>query len=167
MSEQQSTWPASKAALLEQIHQDRASLEQWLAQLTPEQMTQPGPEGWSVKDHLAHLVAWEQVLVGRYLHGKPFPEAAGMDEATRSKGRMSMDEINAYFYARDKDLPLQEVLDRFHRSYQQVLAELEQVDEATLFAPIRNRPDPLVAAVAGNTYEHYQEHEQWMREFVG
>lgn len=167
MSEQQSTLPATKTALLAQIRQDRAALEQWLAQLSPAQMTQPGPEGWSVKDHLAHLVAWEQVLLGRHLQGRPFPEVAGIDEATWSKGRMSEDEINAYFQARDKDLPLQEVLDRFHRSYQQVLDALEEIDEATLFAPFRNRPDPLAAVVAGNTYEHYREHERWMRELVG
>jgi hypothetical protein len=168
MSEQQSTLPASKAELLEQIRQERAALEQWLAELTPAQMTMPGPEGWSVKDHLAHLVAWEQVLIGRYLQGKPFAEAAGIDETTwNSKGSMNVDEINLYFHARDKDLTLQEVLNRFQRSYPQVLDALASVDEVALFAPFDNGSEPLVAHVAGNTYEHYQEHTQWMRAFVG
>ena len=60
-----------KQALLEEIRRERAALDAALALLTPRQMTRPGVTrgGWSVKDVLAHLVAWQQLNLGWYEAG--------------------------------------------------------------------------------------------------
>ena len=72
-----------KRELLDEIRQQRAALDDALAVLTPRQMTQPGVTrgGWSVKDVLAHLVAWQQLNLGWYEAGlrgeKPAMPAPG------------------------------------------------------------------------------------------
>lgn len=72
-----------KPELLEEIRRERAALDGALGSLTPRQMTQPGVTrgGWSVKDVLAHLVAWQQLNLGWYKAGlrgeKPAMPAPG------------------------------------------------------------------------------------------
>jgi len=72
-----------KRELLEEIRRERAALDDTLALLTPRQMTQPGVTrgGWSVKDVLAHLVAWQELNLGWYEAGlrgeKPAMPAPG------------------------------------------------------------------------------------------
>jgi hypothetical protein len=60
-----------KRDLLEEIGRERAALDDALASLTPRQMARPGVTrgGWSVKDVLAHLVAWQQLALGWYEAG--------------------------------------------------------------------------------------------------
>ena len=57
--------------LLAEIARERTALDASLALLTPRQMTRPGVTrgGWSVKDVLAHLVAWQQLALGWYEAG--------------------------------------------------------------------------------------------------
>jgi hypothetical protein len=56
--------PTNKEELLIDIHKEWAKLENFLASLTPEQMTQPGAIGdWSPKDVLAHLAGWQQMCI--------------------------------------------------------------------------------------------------------
>ncbi len=72
-----------KRDLLDEIHRERAALDATLALLTPRQMTRPGVTrgGWSVKDILAHLVAWQELNLGWYEAGlrgeKPAMPAPG------------------------------------------------------------------------------------------
>ena len=72
-----------KKDLLEEIRRERGALDSTLALLTPRQMTRPGVThgGWSAKDVLAHLVAWQQLNLGWYEAGlrgeKPAMPAAG------------------------------------------------------------------------------------------
>jgi uncharacterized protein (TIGR03083 family) len=169
MSDERLAQPTGKAELLQWIRRERTALEQTLAQVSPAQMTLPGPDGWSIKDHLAHLVAWQQILLESYLGGKSFAEAAGMDEATAAAtAHMTAESgLNDYFLARDRALPLYEVLARFQRSYAEVLDALEALDEAALFAPHGTQGRPLIDAIAGDSYEHDQEHTQQIRELAG
>lgn len=154
--------PRNKAELMACIQQERARLERAIAGLDEAQLLAPGPEGWSVKDHLAHIVTWEQIMLVAYLQGRSFAEATGMDEATAAAtAHMSAETgLNDYFYERDKDLSLDQVLTNFHHSHQQVLAVLAAADFDDWLQP-RDPDDPdslLIYNVIGDTYEHYQEH---------
>ncbi len=51
--------PQDKADLLARIHRERSALKQTISRLSEREMITPGPEGWSAKDHLAHIVAWD------------------------------------------------------------------------------------------------------------
>ncbi len=163
--------PSDKAALMARIHADHAQLDQTLDGLTEEQMLKPGPEGWSVKDHLAHLTTWERVLLHAHLGGRSFAEATGMDAATAEATATMTAEtgLNDYFHRRDRDRELAEVLVDFRRTHSELIAKLEATDYGELLQP-RHPDQPgssrLIDYVAGDTYEHYREHAQLIAEIT-
>ena len=151
--------PRDKPELMERIQREWAALGQAVGQLSDEQMSLPGTGGWSVKDNLAHLAAWEQFMLLHYLRGRPAHEVMQVDEATME----TIDEngLNEILYRRNRDRSVSDVLADFRRSHQQVLAALEQMSYADLMKP--RHPDdaearPVIGWVMGNTYEHYREH---------
>ena len=165
------TLPSDNAELLAWISAERALLDQTLERLTEEQMLKPGPEGWSVKDHLAHLVTWERVLIHAHLGGQSFAEATGMDEATAAATAAMTAEsgLNDYFYRRDQERQLAEVLADFRETHAEVVAKLEVMEYDELLQP-RHPDDPnsarLIDYVAGDTYEHYREHARMIAEMT-
>jgi len=59
------TTPANRDELLQRIREEREALERAVARVPAEKMTEPLLEGgWSVKDVLAHIAAWEGLMVG-------------------------------------------------------------------------------------------------------
>ncbi len=118
------------------------------------------PEGaWSIKDHLAHLSAWEDYLCGYHLGDQPEHEAMGIDELTYRT--LDQDGLNALLYRRNRDRPLADVEADLGRSHAQVLDRLHAIGFDSLLAP--RYPDdpeagPRLRWVASNTYEHYEEH---------
>jgi uncharacterized protein (TIGR03083 family) len=154
--------PHDKAELMARIDREWAALEHALAPLDEAQMTAPGPGGWSVKDLLAHISAWERVLLVCDLQGGSFAEAAGMDQATSAATEHMTAEtgLNDYFYQRDKQLPLTAVLSNFRESHRQVVAALEQLGDADL-QRAHDPDDPevhLMDSIIGDTYAHYHQH---------
>jgi len=154
--------PASKAELIAHIHDEWAALERLVRGLSPAQMTAPGPETWSVKDHLAHLASWQRILVMQHLQGRSFAEATGMDEAAlaATQGMTAETGLNDYFYRRDKDLLLDDVLAAHAAAHGQVLAALESLPEANLFKPLYPQTSDrlLLDYIISDTYWHYWEH---------
>jgi hypothetical protein len=154
--------PLNKAELMARIDREWAALERAIAPLSVAQLTAPGADGWSVKDLLAHISAWERVLLISDLQGGTFAEAAGMDEATSAATEHMTAEtgLNDYFYQRDKELPLSEVLANLRETHQHITAALEQLDDADL-QRAHDPDDPashLVDNIVGDTYAHYREH---------
>jgi hypothetical protein len=146
----------TKAEVLDAIRAGRKPLEEALAQLGEDQMTQPGVESnWSVKDILAHIVAWEQRMVlwvGQALRGEVPAIPATWEEVHR---------LNEQSYWENRDRPLTEVLAEFQRSYLEALAVAEAASEEDLIDPERfgwREGVPLVRVVAANTWWHYAEH---------
>lgn len=158
--------PANKAVLMERIRKAREALEVLVQPLSEVQLSTPAKGGgWAVKDHLAHLAAWEQFMLKHYLQSLPSHEAMGIDAETM-KG-LDEDGINDILYHRIKDRSVSEVLAEFHRSYTQVLETLESTPFEVLMTPLNPadaRSRPRLLWVMGNTYQHYLEHRQWIRE---
>jgi uncharacterized protein (TIGR03083 family) len=160
--------PQTKADLLVWMTQGRTALEQVLGQLSEAQLTASGPNGgWTVKDHLAHLAAWERGIAA-LLQRRPRWAAMGLDEATISN--YDEEGVNALIYRQNKDRPLTEVLADFHEAHRQILAALDDLSDAELFKPYASYSGepagddtrPIVGWIAGNTYEHYAEHQAWI-----
>src|SRR5262245_43065439 len=124
--------PINKAELLERIQASRSALETTLNSLDEEQLTKPGLSGWSIKDHLAHLAAWELGIV-ELLHHRPRFAAMQVEEAI-SQGK-SEEEINNLIYRRHAALSLSEVMDEFRTAHQQMIQTLEALDDEDLFRP--------------------------------
>jgi hypothetical protein len=148
--------PTTKAGLLESIYTERAILEQKINSLTSAEMVFPGSMGeWSVKDILQHLVDWEQRWIGWYKAGK-----LGKPVETPEPGYnwRQMGELNAKYRLLYLQRPLEEVLEKFHASYNQIIRIIKDIPEQEMLAmrmyPWTGRL-PLIAWIAGNTCEHY------------
>ena len=118
--------------------------------LTPAEMEQPGycPEGWCVKDLLAHIGSWqaeagqilEQIRMGTY-RGRP----------------VDVDAMNKEFFEANKDLPLPVVRAEAWAARNRMLSEWNELPEVTPDAEEWFRESGP---------EHYQEHLPRLREWV-
>jgi len=151
--------PRDKAELIARIEQEWSALQQAIAPLTAAQMTKPDAGGWSIKDNLAHLTAWEGFMRLNHLQNMPPHLAMQINEETFK----TLDEngLNAILYERSRDRTVADVLADLQQSHTQVVAALAEWSYEDLMQP--HYPDdpearPLINWVIGNTYEHYQEH---------
>lgn len=152
----------TKAELLERIRDSRTALERAVDQAGEAALTTAAPNGWSGKDYLAHIAAWETSLVA-LLRGEPRYEAMGLDAATYQSG--DVDALNETLYDRDRALSLPDVLLRFQRVHEGVIAEVDRLTDADLYRPYSDfqpdapdNRDPIINWIAGNTFGHYDEH---------
>lgn len=123
--------PTSKTDLLAAIDKERGALEELLETLTPEQMIAPGVVGeWSVKDVLAHLVEWEQMVLGWYRAGLRGQTPAL--PATRYKWNQTP-QLNQMIYEKHRDRRLEEVVKQFHASHQEILEVIMELSNEELF----------------------------------
>ena len=149
--------PKSKAELLASIYSEREKLEMKVANLTQAEMIFPGSmKEWSVKDILQHLVDWEQRWISWDEAGK-----RGETVVTPEPGYnwRQMGQLNEKYRLIHKNRPLDEVLDKFHTSYQQIMQVIECIPEEEMLALHRyswTGKLPLIAWIAGNTCDHYQ-----------
>lgn len=166
-----STAPTAKATLFSQIQAEWAELTAFVASLTPEQLERRDAAGWTVKDHLAHLIPWAAGIVA-LLQRQPRWPAMGLDAAPTEE---EIDAVNARLHAQRAQQPLHAVLLELARTHQQALETLAGLTDADLRQPYSHyQPDEpgeesgasILGWVAGNTWEHYQEHLGWMRALV-
>jgi uncharacterized protein (TIGR03083 family) len=130
-------------------------------------MTQVGVDGWTVKDHLVHVGAWEHSLLA-LVEGHDRLSAMGLSEALEE-----IDSINeAIRKLHESDTP-EEALGYFRDSHAQLVAALGKLSEADFQKPYSHfqpsDPDekrPVIGWVAGNTYEHYAEHISWINQLI-
>src|SRR6266568_2117098 len=161
-----------KAELLSEIDQTWTKLNDALDRLTPEQMTQiRDPQGWSVKDHLAHLAAWER-SVAVFLQGKPRYVGLGVDKELWGGDE---DVINATIQAKHKDMPLAEALADFRYVHSQLMNLIEPMSDSDLYkANSDYQPHtsgerderPVIGMIYGNTADHFREHQEWIESLV-
>uniref|UniRef100_A0A7C4PJI6 ClbS/DfsB family four-helix bundle protein n=1 Tax=Anaerolinea thermolimosa TaxID=229919 RepID=A0A7C4PJI6_9CHLR len=143
----------NREQLLEKMDGGRAELEKLLKGLPEEEFLAPTlPNGWSVKDLLAHLetwAVWAEALYPTLAAGKT-PEKIG-----------DVDETNARIFAENRERPLREVLRAEEDAFRRLRALAETAPEADLFDPLRFAwcgGQPFVNYIAWNSYDHYAEH---------
>jgi hypothetical protein len=121
----------TKIQLLEDARRERAALGKSLERLSPEETVRhSAPDDWSVKDVLAHLIEWEQMVLGWIETGR-----SGKIPAIPVEGYKwsQLPALNQHIYEKYRDRPLAEILELFHSSYQQVLASIQGFPEEILF----------------------------------
>lgn len=155
----------SKAQLLDDLQNEQAQLEALLRDIGEDHMTEPGVAGeWSIKDIVAHLTAWRRRTVGRFqaaLRHEPSPPPSWPPHLQTD------DEINAWFYAADRDRPLAEVLQESRDVFQQLVEALAAFPDADLRDPARFpwlEGEPLTAALLFGHF--HEEHEADMRAWL-
>jgi hypothetical protein len=163
-----------KDQLLREIDRGWADLVAFLDQAGEEALTGPvDAEGWTVKDHVVHLAAWERSALF-LLQGRPRHEGLGVSEATylsNTDGEKAWDAINAAI-KQNASLSLSEALADLHQTHEYLLEALQPLTDEELELPYAHYlPDepgegagpPAFGVVSGNSWEHYVEHLEWMR----
>jgi hypothetical protein len=127
------------------------------------------PDGWAVKDHLVHIAAWELWLLALFEHRDKLA-AMGAGGAERE-----IDDINTVVYENHRDDSVEEALRYFRESHAQLMRALEDKSTEDFERPYKaffdpgqeSDEQPVLVAVAANTYEHYAEHAGWIKEQIG
>ena len=138
--------------------------------LSPEQLELKGNERWAVKDHLVHIATWELSLLG-LLNGEDRRTAMGVPDAGEET-----DELNEAIWLKHRDETVAESLAFWRTSHDALMARLGELSDADLrhsynhYQPNDPR-DPnddreVIEWVAGNTYEHYDEHLGWIHQLI-
>jgi hypothetical protein len=130
-------------------------------------LTQVGTDGWTVKDHLAHVAAWEHSLLA-LVEGRDRSLAMGLQESPQE-----IDAINEAVRKEHSTDTAEEALGYFRDAHAQLMSALGKLSDADLQKPYSHfqpgDPDekrPVIEWVAGNTYEHYAEHIDWINQIL-
>jgi hypothetical protein len=155
---------------VEQINKGWSELNALVDSLGPKGLTQAGPDGWAVKDHLVHVAAWEHSLLA-LLDGRHRLSAMGVPGATGDT-----DAINAAVWSLHRHKTPEQALDYFRQTHALLMERLASMSDAELKLPYNhyqpNEPRdldddrPVADWVAGNTYEHYAEHLGWINQII-
>jgi len=153
----------SKAILSESMRTVRAEWENALARVGEARMTLAVLHGkWTVKDTVGHVAYYERWL-------QKWLEAAARGQITIASHRdlLNVDQRNALIWAENRPRALNDILDEsrvvFDRLLQlvKILPETDLVDPyafARYVTPLYGKAQPLWQCIAGDSYEHYQEH---------
>ncbi len=163
--------PVTKAVLLARIETSWQTLKEFINSLDEAKFSLADANGWTVKDHLAHLVPWANGI-SALLKRQPRWAAMGLDDATATTH--DVDAMNAVMYEQRKQHSLRQVLLDLADAQQTIIATLATLSDVDLQRPYHyyqpgvatERTDPIVGWILGNTAEHYQEHLVWMQEIV-
>ena len=154
--------PRNKADILERVVRERQALAEAVAGIDEARLAAPGPDGgWSAKDHLGHVVAWEQLLTATLIGQPVAPLLHGVPEDTY-RGE-DIDRLNALIQERNRDRAPAAILAEFRRSGADLMAALDRVDDADLdrpFPPDHPEGRTLLDRIEDDSYGHYPEHRE-------
>lgn len=153
----------SKDELLRRITESRERLESRVRAVPATAFLRPGPDGWSVKDHLAHLAGWERSLL-LLLQRRPRHGPLGLTAAEYA-AEPEVDVMNDRLHTSRRDWRLSFVLTDFQSVHEELTALLGRMTEAELllgyseYEPGGERDGrPIWGWVVGNTCGHFDEH---------
>lgn len=156
----------SKAQFLNDLRNEQAQWEELLREIGEAHMTQPDVAGgWSIKDIVAHLTGWRKRTVARFqaaLRHEPPPAPQWPPELQTD------DEINAWIYAANRDLPLATVLGESREVFDRLYETLDAFPEEDLRDPARFPwLDDDGEWTAAAFFDHFhEEHETDMRAWL-
>jgi hypothetical protein len=150
----------SKKDLEQDLREARAEFMAAIEGLTPDEMLQPGAAGyWSVKDIMAHLIAWEAEVItalSRKL-SKPYKDAPNIVKIE------DIDEWNMEQYHEHAQRPYDAVLPDFEGVHKHLLLALNDLEESVLDKPARfdwMEGEPLSYLVLETAVWHEREHAE-------
>lgn len=156
-------FPATKEEMLARVDLEWARFTTLLSYLSTAEMETPIAEGWTPKAHVAHIAEWERVLIRHIIGGEPLHLALGLDPTLVDLN--DVEQFNAAIEARTRSRPVDEVLEEAFQVHADARAALAAVHWPDWTGPLReNEPAglPRQVRLAGDSYEHYLEHWQWL-----
>jgi uncharacterized protein (TIGR03083 family) len=165
-------WPESKAEFQDQLQAAWSELQQALDSFSEEQMTErTDANGWSIKDHLAHLIPWERGITALLKH-EPRYAAMGVDVSQHD----DEDRLNEILREPFRSASLSEIRRQLREAHDALTAAVESLGPDDLFEsyshyqphePGEERGDPVLRWVVGNSSGHYLDHLPWIRQIAG
>ena len=135
--------------LLEHYRETRADLLDAIDGVSDELMTERTLDGWSIKDHLAHIALWDDTRAQEVER-----ISAGHDSTWRMSGEQDA-AFNEIGYDLRRDLPLAQVRWELEASRERLLRAIERANDRGL--------DPSLYGEAGLTSGHEAQHAGWIR----
>ncbi len=153
--------PQNKSDLLARIEREWTALQALIAPLTEQQLTDCAPGEWAIKDHLAHIAAWEEFLLANQFQGRsPLEVLAFRPEVIE---RHDENEMNALFWERGRARPAADLLAASRDTHAALVQALALATESDLQTPTRSigpQVQTRLTWTVWNTYEHYEEHRR-------
>jgi hypothetical protein len=150
--------PTSKAQLLNDIQTWHKRLEEKIAGMPEDVAIKPKTVGaWSVKDTVAHIIAWEKKLLSWYNDGLAGKKIDMPD--WRIKGTLGA--INRKIFEENLSRDLNDVLADFAMTYRQILSTVASIPEEDIFARGKfawTGSRTVLDYIWGDTAGHYAEH---------
>jgi uncharacterized damage-inducible protein DinB len=137
-----------REALLRHYGEMRAELLAAIDRLSDEQLTERTIDGWSVKDHLAHLALWDELRASEVER-----ISAGFETTWRMQGRDG--EYSGLGYDMRRDLSQQQVRWESSQTHQRLLDAIAAATERGL--------DGSLYGEAGLKSTHEAAHTAWIR----
>jgi hypothetical protein len=158
----------STTDVLQRIDDGWRRLTELIEGIAPAIFVQPGTDGWSPKDHVAHVSAWEELLLAILRHQDRHTSMGVGD--IRGK---ATDEINDAIFQSRRHLTPDVVRTSLVETHRQVRAAIEALPEADLrrpranFQPAERADDEpgdetLLDEIEWNTWGHYEKHIEWL-----
>lgn len=148
-SEGKRNMPDDKQQLLEHFRQMRVALLAAIEGLSEAVMTDRSIDGWSVKDHLAHLALWDDVRAEEVVR-----ISGGYESAWRMSGEQDA-AYNALGYDLRRELPLEQVRWELASSRQRLLDAIEGASARGLDGSLYGEA-PVLST-------HEAQHAGWIR----
>ncbi len=155
----------SLESIRQQVRAGRAPLDALLAPLTEGQITTAHPpDGWSIKDVMAHIAFWEDYACQRLSEATrgEKPQLLGdIDEA-------ELNRINQEALEAGRAQTMDAVRAAFDRAHRDLLAAVDAVpdDEADPWWGLWPSPVMPRRVIVYNTFDHYAEHladiQRWL-----
>ena len=152
----------NKDEVITRVRTERSRWNDIIAQINDDLMLKPGVEGdWSARDILAHVIWYEREIVG-LLRARAF---VGSD-----LWALPVDERNAGVYQETRSMTLEEVRAESERVFPDLLEQLEALPEDAYGDPSSFPGMPAEwepwFIIAGNTFNHYPDHTESLRQLL-
>jgi hypothetical protein len=154
----------TKKVLMEHIERDWRSVNELLDSLTETQWNDvKNADGWAVKDHVAHLAAWERTVIA-FLSGQPRYD--GLQVTAELWQTKDLDAINKAIFQRHQHEPLEQVQARFQSTHAELLRLVTPLNDEDLNQPyshyLPGGDTPAIDVIYGDTANHYRQHQAWI-----
>ena len=137
--------------LLQHYRQMREQMAAAIAGLSDEQMTETSIDGWSVKDHLAHIAVWDDIRAS---------EVARISAGHESAWRMTEEQdagYNELATALRRDMPLDQARWELETSRERLLDAISSATPRGL--------DGSLYGEAGLRSTHESQHAGWIKQW--
>jgi hypothetical protein len=160
-----------KPELLQRIDSGWQTLQNFITGLSPDQReVYVDHVGWTVKDHLTHLMTWEDGIFG-LLSKRPRWQQMNVDQALWAEmmRTQNFDDVNAVIQRNYAAKSFDEVMQMYTEIHERLMPMLREMTDEELHQQIFNiQPDfrgerPLVGLIIDDTYGHIEEHLPWMQ----